>query len=137
MARLCVWVPDELAEVARQQLPGVNMSKILQEGLRARLGCRHDRLVCASCAEPVDHHQLVDEGLGRFYYDLHWRLAELVQRGGTAEGAARVAKDVAERHQVTAAKNLSLPRPTRAERRTAKVKELVVVDDRPRRRSSA
>jgi post-segregation antitoxin (ccd killing protein) len=120
MARLNVWVPDELDAALRAQLPGINVSKLLQEAIRGVLGCRHEQLACRRCALPIDRHALLDERLGEFYRDLLWSLEPLVNRIGTAEGAARIAKDVALRFQVPGAEDLPLPRPSKANRERAK-----------------
>lgn len=120
--RVNVWLPDDLSETVKTRMPRVNVSQVLQEGLRSLLGCRHERAVCAACAEPVDVHAHGAAALERFYLDLFDGLAELVQHGGTAEGACRVAKDIGTRHQIPVAGKRPLPRPTRAERIAAKVK---------------
>jgi post-segregation antitoxin (ccd killing protein) len=116
MARVTLSVPDELLDLVRQSLPHLNISGALQEALRGRLSCSHKRLACAECAAPLEARELVDEALSRFYGDALWNLDELVRTGGTAEGSARVLKNVAERHGVTRAINTPLPRATRANR---------------------
>lgn len=113
--RVNVWLPDELVAAVREHLPDVNVSKTLQAALRSLLSCKHDRMVCAECAQPVDLAALLDEAKSAFYSQLRWELEALVNNDGTAEGAARVAKDVAVAHQITAAK-APLPRPGRAQR---------------------
>jgi hypothetical protein len=50
-----------------------------------------------------------------FYRDLLWELGEHAQRGGTAIGAAVVAKRVARKFGIDVAERLPLPRLTRAE----------------------
>ena len=97
MARMNVSVPDELVALVREQLPGLNVSGVLQEGLRARLGCNHAVLACTRCGGRLDHWHLVDAALGRFYADVLWEIGELVRRmpAATAEGACRVVKRVA------------------------------------------
>jgi hypothetical protein len=120
--RVNVWIPDELAGSVKERLPELNVSAVLQEALRDRLGCRHDRTVCASCAASVDSWQLGTDRLERFYLDLLDGRRELILNGGTAEGAARIAKDVGTRHQIGVAARQPLPRPTRAERLAAKVR---------------
>lgn len=54
--------------------------------------------------------------VGRFYSDLLYELGEHAARGGTAYGAAVVARRVALAHGVERADVVPLPRPTRAER---------------------
>lgn len=110
-----MWLPDELAALARDQLPGVNLSAVLQAGLRALVDCDHDQVACCRCGAEVDVDDLVDTALSHFYRSALWELEPLVRQLGTAEGAARVLKSVAERHGVAAAA-VPLPRPTRAER---------------------
>lgn len=114
--RAHVWLPDKLAAEVAERVPNVNLSKVLQEALRRVLECQHVELVCQACAEPIDRWALRGEWLDRFYGDVLWALEPLVQRCGTAEGAARVIKDVAGRHQIKAAEQLPLPRPSRAQR---------------------
>lgn len=56
------------------------------------------------------------EDIRRFYTDLLHELGEHARRGGTATGAAAVAKSVALRHGVPGATELPVPRLNRAER---------------------
>lgn len=121
MPRINVWIPDDLDRTLRRRLPNLNRSRVVQGALAAQLDCTHDDLTCSSCATPVDHRQLIDDAQGRLYLDQLWELDPLVRRGGTAEGAARVLKAVAQRHRVTAATRTPLPRPTRGERTASKV----------------
>lgn len=114
--RLNVWVPDELAVTVREAMPGVNVSKVLQDGLRSLLKCGHETVACADCGEPIDKAQLVDDALSAFYRQVWWELHDLVHADGTCEGAARVFKAVAEAHQISAAKRMSVPRPPRGKR---------------------
>lgn len=123
MPRVNVWLSDELAETVRRALPNVNYSQVLADGLRSRLGCRHDELACTTCGHLEQRFDIEDVAVGRFYLDLVDELRTLVTRGGTAEGAARIAKNVGERHRVTVAARLPLPRPTRAERHAYKVRD--------------
>jgi post-segregation antitoxin (ccd killing protein) len=139
--RVNVYLPDELNVAVRTRIPGVNVSAVLQRALQDLLECEHRRLVCAECASPIDMRERVDEALCSLYLDLHWRLVELVDRGGTAEGAARIAKDVALRHRVSCAPNLPLPRPTRAQRQRQRVLEfpdapITVVDRQPKEQTA-
>jgi hypothetical protein len=54
MARLTVYLPDELHQRARDELPDdLSWSSILAEGLAARLECSHSEVVCARCHAPV------------------------------------------------------------------------------------
>lgn len=137
MPRVNVWLPEGLADLVRTHLPSANFSQLLQEALRAALGCLHDQLACAHCAHPVDRWALVDEHLSKFYSDALWDLTPLVDRGATAEGAARVLKDVAQRHRVSAAGRTPLPRPSRAARHAAKVREMPTEADSRQRHPTA
>jgi hypothetical protein len=119
VARLNVWVPDELHATFRARLPEANVSRLLQEAMRGLLDCRHEQLACRRCAAPIDRRRLVDERLSEFYSDLLWSLEPLVNRVGTAEGAARIAKDVALRFQIPGAEDVPLPRPSKANRQRA------------------
>lgn len=140
MPRVNVWVPDELHETVRAQLPELKMSHALQEALRDRLRCDHAQLACRRCAAPVDGTELVDDALGAFYVELLRALEPLVYRVGTAEGAARIAKEVAERFGITVAARLPLPRPSRANRERARDEAFAyaarAMTDRPPRRGT-
>jgi post-segregation antitoxin (ccd killing protein) len=116
MARVTLSLPDELAELLRVQLPQLNISGVLQEALRARLACDHRTLACSRCSAPVSRFSLEDDALGRFYKAAMWELRELVDEGGTVEGAARVLKRIAICHAVTEAEQYPLPRPSRQRR---------------------
>lgn len=134
MPRKHVWLPQELL-AAVEERGHVNYSAVLQEGLRGLIGCEHDALACQACAAPIDRHQLVDEGLARFYRAAVWALEDLVYRVGTAEGACRVLREVARAHKVPGVENIPLPRPSRsrleAARATssARVQRRAVPDD--------
>lgn len=119
--RLNVYVPDELAATVKGRLPDLNVSAVLQAALRNALGCEHHELVCSTCASGFDRWGYRDEQLSAFYSAALWELDPLVRRGATAEGAARVLKDVAMRQQISAAVRLPLPRPSRAERARQRV----------------
>lgn len=131
MPRVNVYLPDELHELLRAELPELNLSQLMQEAIRGVLGCRHDELVCGRCAEPIDRAALIDAAMGAFYSDVMWELTPLVDRAGTAEGGARIVKDVARRHHVTRAETIPLPRPSRAGRQAAKVSEFPMPVDQP------
>lgn len=121
MARVSLTLPDELLELIRAHSPRINMSGVLQEGLRSRLKCEHKLLACSRCMASFGRRELVDEELGRFYGDAMWEVGQLVYRGGgTAEGAVRLFHEVAERHQITQASHTTLPRPSRAARDAAR-----------------
>lgn len=119
--RLNVYVPDELAASVKGRLPDLNVSALLQAALRDALGCDHAELVCSSCASGFDRRRYRDEQLSDFYSALLWALDPLARRGATVEGACRVVKDIGERHQISAASRLPLPRPSRAERARQRV----------------
>ena len=135
MPRINVWVPDELHRSIRAQLPGLNVSAVVQGALAAQLDCTHEHLACSTCSTPVDHRQLIDAHLGRFYADALWDIGNLARAGGTAEGACRVLKDTAQRmpYRITQASRLPLPRPTRKQRHANKVTELPIEADSRRR----
>lgn len=113
MARLNVSVPDELVALVKEQLPGLNVSAVLQEG----------PLECVTCRARLDRYALVIEALGKFYSDALWELDPLIRREGTAEGAARILKQLAANRGVPEADKLPLPRPNRANRQAARVKD--------------
>lgn len=130
MARVNLWVPDALLEQVRQ-LEDVNYSALYQEMLRGLLSCEHEQLVCGACAVPIDKAAVIDQHLSAFYVEALARIGEVVYRNGTAEGAARVLKDVAERRGVTAVDRDPLPRPSRNVPRPKETRErraLSVVD---------
>ena len=114
--RVTVYLPGELDAQVRENLPGVNISAVLQEALRQMLDCEHEHLRCADCGEAVDSSAAVGNALSKFWGELLWTWQPLVDRGGTAEGAARVGKEVAVRLGVPRAETQPLPRPTRRAR---------------------
>jgi hypothetical protein len=126
MARVNVSIPDELVALVREKLPGLNVSGVLQEGLRAMLKCTHDELVCRRCGAGLNHWRLVDQAVGRFYADVMWEVGELVRRSpaATAEGAARVIKRVAADKNVSEVAHQPLPRRARVTRQTRVVDDL-------------
>ena len=118
MPRKNVHLPNDLAAAVREQFPDLNVSAVLQEALRALLDgtCEHHRLTCADCGKGVSRHVVSVEALGAFWRELLWTWEPLVDKGGTAEGAARVGKEVAVRMGVPGAETQPLPRPPRAAR---------------------
>ena len=112
-------VPDELAERVKDELPDLNVSQVLQQALRQMLGCEHERYVCAACGEDVDAVDVAREAMGLLWAELLWAWQPLVDRGGTAVGAAQVGKDVAVRMGAARAESRPLPRPPRLDRRSA------------------
>lgn len=114
--RINVWIPEDLHRSVKERLPGINVSAIVQGALAAQLECRHPRLVCSSCATPVDHRALIDDAMSACYRDMVIALDRLMREGGTVEGSIRVVRDACQRHQVTAASQIPLPRPSRANR---------------------
>lgn len=140
MVRVNVWVPDELLATIRERLPDLNVSRLLQDAMRGLLQCHHTELACATCAAEIDRWELVDGEISRFYREFLWRLEPLVMRVGTAEGAARIAKEVAQSFQLSAA-DAPLPRPSKANRERARDLEFEASEramaqplDRPHRR---
>lgn len=123
--RVNVYLPDELVAQLKTDRPSLNLSRFLRDALAELATCRHDAAVCGHCAAPIDVRALVDVAKERLYLDTLGELGHLVRSGGgTPEGAARIVKEVAQRHQVRAADRQPLPRPTREARRRAKVTEL-------------
>lgn len=108
--RLNVYVPDDLGETVKEALPDLNVSAVLQAALRAKLECSHERLRCDDCGEVVSGGVDAGEVLAAFWGDLLWAWQPLVDKGGTAEGAARVAKGIAVDAGVPGAELLPLPR---------------------------
>lgn len=141
--RLNVHVPDELAALVKSQLPGLNVSALLQDALRARLDCDHHALACATCGTEISRREIVDAALSHFYGEIMWQLIGPVSRCATAEGAGRVVKSIAEGLGVTAVKTMPVPRATRSQRARHQAEILAdALDDTaqsptPRRRRSA
>lgn len=108
-----MYLPDELGETVKTVLPDVNVSAVLQEALRRLLDCEHERLACTDCGTVVNPSGLADQALDQLWQELLWAWQPLVDRGGTAEGAARVGRDVAVRLGVPGAERRPLPRPPR------------------------
>lgn len=119
--RINVSVPDALIERVRAELPDLNVSGVLQSALRRLLECDHVRLVCGDCGEEVDPDDaaIIADTLARFWRELLWAWQPLVDKGGTAEGAARVAKRVAVEMGVPGAERIGIPRPPRNARRAS------------------
>jgi hypothetical protein len=115
-ARMNVTLPDELAELVRREMPGLNVSAVLQRALSDLIECRHDALVCACCGAKVQHRELVDVRLGAFYQEAMWQLHAPIARCETAEGAARVLQSLARSWEVPTVDATPLPRPTRSQR---------------------
>ncbi|HLY82058.1 MAG TPA: hypothetical protein VKQ71_03685 [Acidimicrobiales bacterium] len=116
---MTVTMGDELYQRVHDELPGLNVSALLQEALRARLKCSHDGLECRGCGARFGSTELVVGGMQRFYGEALNALDDLVYgAGGTAEGAARVLRRVAERFGLEVSR--PLPRPTRAQRGTGR-----------------
>lgn len=80
---------------------------------RKRTRTRNDPRTVTLNQTPVRYRTTVTD---RFYVELLFELGVHAQAGGTAEGAAAVAKRVARKHGVRAAEWVGLPRLTRAER---------------------
>lgn len=141
MPRVNVWIPDQLHAAVKRELPRLNMSAVVQGALALKLDCGHHELACADCDASIDRSRLRDEQLGAFFVDAMRAVGQLVTRDvGTAEGAARVLKDIGTRHQITAAKGYPLPRPSRArrkERLDQVVEQLPVEADSRRRHPTA
>lgn len=117
--RVNVYLPDDLGERIKEALPDLNVSAIVQETLRGLLECRHERVACADCGEQVDIPAATGDALAAFWRELVWTWEPLVDRGGTAVGAAQVGKEVAVRMGVPGADRIPLPRPPRAMRKAS------------------
>jgi hypothetical protein len=124
MARVNLTLPDELDRLVRDRLPGVNLSAVLRDAIRPLLRCQHDELACTQCGNIETRRSISDRQLSLFFTDAMYELEPFAQRpGATAEGSARLLKDVAVRHQIPGAKVKPLPRPSRAARQAHKVRE--------------
>lgn len=120
MARLNVYLPDELEATMRATLPGLNVSAVLRAAIESVLDCPHEEWACVDCGSHVDR---AAEQLGvvvGFYRDAMDRIEPLVFAGGTAEGAAAALQDAARARGITTGPR---PRPTRAERERARWNE--------------
>lgn len=120
VARLNVYLPDELAETMRATLPGLNVSAVFRAAIEAVLDCPHEEWACADCGSHVDRDAVVRTEVERFYREAMERVEPLVFAVGTAEGAAGALQDVARSWGV---KTGPRPRPTRAERERARWNE--------------
>jgi hypothetical protein len=118
MARLSVYVPDELARLVREQLPRLNVSATLQAALSRHLACGHETLVCSGCSAIVDRQTVERAGERSLWLALVEVVEPLVWRCATAEGAAAAMWRVANARALPAG---VLPRPNRAEREAAKL----------------
>ena len=114
--RLNVYLPDDLGEKVRSEMPDLNLSGLLQQALRQALDCEHERWVCADCGEDVDTDEVCRGAMKEFLDAAWWQLEGLVDRRGTAEGAAKVLRDVAVGMGVPGAGMRPLLRPTRSMR---------------------
>ncbi|MFA5711805.1 hypothetical protein, partial [Mycolicibacterium sp.] len=72
----------------------------------------------------ITRSDVIDAPLSAFYRDLMTELSQLMRRGGTVEGACRVLKNIGQRHQVSQADAMPLPRPSRAAQRAHKIREM-------------
>jgi hypothetical protein len=111
--RVNITVPVELLE----QLPdGLVISHVCTEALAARVACDHRRLRCAACGLEHDRHELVATALREFFLAVMRALDDPIRKVRTAETAARVVVDVAERHAIEGAASFPVPRPSKRER---------------------
>lgn len=117
MPRINIWIPDELHATAKRELPGLNLSALVQRALVAKLDCTHQAMVCRDCSSTIDRHELRDEWLGVLFVDIMRELNRLAVNIGTAEGAARVVLELGRQRQITAAKGYPLERPSRSRRK--------------------
>lgn len=143
-ARVNVTMPDELARIVREQLPGLNVSRVLQQALGELIECAHHELGCRVCGAVVERARIAEHVLAGFYRELVFQLHTPISRCATAEGAARVMRDVAAAHGVDVDRT-PLPRATKAQRarvaaelrREAERDELALFEggEKPRRRA--
>lgn len=118
MARRNVYLPDELEAQVAARRPDLNVSRVLQDALWGLLGddCEHRRLSCEDCGRELHRGDLGGAAVADYYRELLHELGPLVDQGGTAEGAARIAKRVAIEAGVPDAEHRALPRPPRTAR---------------------
>ena len=93
--RINVTLPDELARLVRETMPGLNVSGVLQAALAELTQCPHERLTCSCCGALTKRREVVAIALGSFYRDLIWSLQTPVSQCATAEGATRVVQNTA------------------------------------------
>lgn len=117
MARLNVSVPDDLIDQARRAHPGMNVSKVLQDGLRSVLGCsHHGQLSCSTCGDAVPLHDLELAAVNRFYVAVMRLIADALYAGYTVEGVARVVRTLGKHEGVPDAERIPLPKLSRSQR---------------------
>jgi hypothetical protein len=116
VARLNVSVPDELIELAKQRHPSMNVSRVLQEGLRRAVGCEHEHLACVECGDELGLDELRGPILEPFFVEAMRALADLLYDGGTLEGYARVLRRIGREHHVDRAMTFPLPVLSRSQR---------------------
>jgi len=119
MARINVTLPDALATIVRERMPGLNVSGVLQHALQSLIECRHDALGCPTCGATVKRSALADVAVVGFYRELIFALHTPISRCETAEGAARVMRAVAQDHGVDVDRVAPLPRATKGQRARA------------------
>ena len=113
MPRRTVWVSDEIDHLAAQ-LPDVNWSAALADGIRALAGCTHPELRCSCCGHPTTAAAIAAGPLEAFYRSTMFELGRRVAQPGY-EGAARIVARVAVDHQVPGVAAVAVPRATRAQ----------------------
>lgn len=121
MARVNLTLPDELHDQALRDLPALNWSEVLRQGLFDRIGCEHHALYCRDCRSPVSAAAVAKGQLRLFWLDELDELERAVVADFTAEGTARVLRRVAARHHVDPGPT---PRRTRAEREAPDIAEV-------------
>lgn len=126
MARVTVYVPDDLWHNATGRHPDLNKSAVFQAGLRALERCDHDELTCRCCGDAVTRADVAGQALSVFYVSILNRFRERIDQPGYS-GAARLIRNLAADHGVPAVLANPLPRPSRAQleaRADAEVAEL-------------
>jgi hypothetical protein len=122
-ARITVTVPAELLAEAQATNPDLSPSALLQDALRRLAACPHDELRCAHCGTVVRAADVFDRAMTRLYSEIQGLIADQARRGGTVEGLARRVRALGIAHHLRFAAETTLPVLTRAERRSAKVRD--------------
>lgn len=111
--RVNITLPIELLA----QLPeGLVVSHVCAEALAARIECDHRTLRCVACGVDHERREMELVALRGFFQQVMWSLDDSIRKVRTAETAARVVRDVAERHGIPGAASHPIPRPSKRER---------------------
>ena len=132
MARLSVYVPDDLVDRLKTERPGANVSALLQAALRGAVGCQHDDFVCECCGLRVARGAVEHRAMDTLWSAIFRRLEAHVHARGSVEGAVTVAKAAATEAGASSATRSTLPRLTQTVRQADEVEA-----HRPRAKRSA